>query len=279
VSTRFQAENLFEDWGELVLKGTPEMVVQRIIDDIGQVKSKGYSSISVRVITEGKPDFTDAGRTPSYRCTIYGSSGGVEIKMGYIKLQSLPEGQTLFRLRHLPPSREFFNRFMQQLSDEFQRLGFMHEEEKPVKKTEQKDTAELPSYLFDKMQLHPRMRKVSKSLFNSGHYGEAILAAFKAVNNFTKKKTGLSIDGKDLMAKTFNKDKPIIKLNKLSNKSERDEQEGFMYLFMGAIVGIRNPKAHEDIRQIDPYKALEYLSFASLLMRRATEGKLETENK
>jgi len=142
-----------------------------------------------------------------------------------------------------------------------------------------KDISKVPSYLFDKMQLHPRIRRVSKSLFNSGHYAEAIFAAFKAVNNFTKKKAGLSIDGKDLMAKTFNKDKPIIKLNKLSNQSEQDEQEGFMFLFMGAMVGIRNPKAHEDIRQVDPYKALEYLSFASLLMRRATEGKLETENK
>jgi len=142
-----------------------------------------------------------------------------------------------------------------------------------------KDISKVPSYLFDRMQLHPRIRRVSKSLFNSGHYAEAIFAAFKAVNNFTKKKAELSIDGKDLMAKTFNKDKPIIKLNKLSNQSEQDEQEGFMFLFMGAMVEIRNPKAHEDIRQIDPYKALEYLSFASLLMRRATEGKLETENK
>jgi len=148
---------------------------------------------------------------------------------------------------------------------------------KPSAVSEPKDTAELPSYLFDKMQLHPRIRRASKSLFNSGHYAEAIFAAFKAVNNFIKKKAGLPIDGKDLMAKVFNENKPIIKLNKLSNRSELDEQEGFRFLYMGAMVGIRNPKAHEDIRQIDPYKALEYLAFASLLMRRAIEGKLEKE--
>lgn len=141
------------------------------------------------------------------------------------------------------------------------------------------DTAELPSYLFDNMQFHPRIIRASKSLFNSGHYAEAIFAAFKAVNNFTKRKTGLSLDGKDLMAKAFNEDKPIIKLNKLLTRSEQDEQEGFRFLFMGAMVGIRNPKAHDDIRQIDPYRTLEYLAFASLLMRRVTEGKLESENK
>jgi len=138
---------------------------------------------------------------------------------------------------------------------------------------------ELSIQLFDKMQFHPRIIRASKSLFNSGHYAEAIFAAFKAVNNFTKKKAGLSLDGKDLMAKTFNEDQPIIKLNKLLTRSELDEQEGFRFLFMGAMVGIRNPKAHDEIRQINLYRTLEYLAFASLLMRRVTEGKLESGNK
>ena len=141
------------------------------------------------------------------------------------------------------------------------------------------DTTELLSYLFDKMQFHPRVIAASKSLFRDGHYASAILEAYKAVNNFVKEKTNLALDGKALMSKVFNEDAPIIKLNELLTQSDRDEQEGFKFLFMGAMVGIRNPKAHEDIRQIDPHKALEYLSFASLLMRRATEGKLEIENK
>lgn len=147
-------------------------------------------------------------------------------------------------------------------------------EESPAKAKPTKESAESPIHLFDKMQLHPRIIKASKSLFNSGHYAEAIFAAFKAVNNFTKRKIGQPLDGKDLMAKAFNEDSPIIKINKLTTRSERDEQEGFRFLFMGAMVGIRNPKAHDDIRQIDPYKALEYLAFASLLMRRVIEGKV-----
>lgn len=198
--------------------------------------------------------------------------------VGIITLQPLPNNKTIFIGEHISSSFDsegsYFDSFLERLSLEFKNLGI---EETTVKKMEQKDTAKSPIQLFDAMQFHPRIRRVSKSLFNSGHYAEAIFAAFKAVNNFTKKKTGLSIDGKDLMAKAFNEDKPIIKLNKLSNQSERDEQEGFRFLFMGAMVGIRNPKAHEDIRQIDPYKALEYLSFASLLMRRVIEGKLEIE--
>ena len=36
-------------------------------------------------------------------------------------------------------------------------------------------------------------------------------------------------------------------------------------------VGIRNPKAHENIQQSDPYKTLEYLAIASLLMKKIDE--------
>jgi hypothetical protein len=50
-----------------------------------------------------------------------------------------------------------------------------------------------------------------------------------------------------------------------------------MYLFMGSVVGIRNPKAHRRIEQKDPFKTLEYLSLASLLAKRVDEAKLNTD--
>lgn len=141
------------------------------------------------------------------------------------------------------------------------------------------DTAELPIYLFDKMQFHQRIIAASKSLFESGHYSQAIFEAFKAVNNFVKEKSGLSLDGKALMSKVFNEDAPIIKLNELLTQSDKDEQEGFKFLFMGAMVGIRNPKAHDNVIQTDPYRTLEYLGFASLLMKRIEEGKVVSVRK
>jgi uncharacterized protein (TIGR02391 family) len=140
-------------------------------------------------------------------------------------------------------------------------------------------TAEVPNYLFDKMQFHPRLIAASKSLFESGHYAQAIFEAFKAVNNFIKQKTGLNLDGKQLMAKAFNEEGPVIKLNELKTQSDRDEQEGFKFLFMGAMEGIRNPKAHDNVVQTDPYRTLEYLGFASLLMKRAEEGKVKRPRK
>jgi len=128
--------------------------------------------------------------------------------------------------------------------------------------------------VYDSIKLHPLIVEHSETLFKSSHYAQAILEAFKAVNNYVKQKSRkIECDGKDLMAKVFNKDRPILKLNDLVTTSDKDEQEGFMFLFMGAMEGIRNPKAHETVVQKDPYRTLEYLAFASLLAKRADESK------
>lgn len=141
------------------------------------------------------------------------------------------------------------------------------------------DSTEMANFLFDKMQLHPKVIEVSMKLFIDGHYAQAIEEAYKAVINSVKEKASLhlddKVDGTKLMAQVFHIDNPMIKLNKLKTQPDRDEQEGFMHLFMGATLGIRNPKAHSNIVMKDPYKTLEYLGFASLLMRRADEGKLD----
>lgn len=123
--------------------------------------------------------------------------------------------------------------------------------------------------LFDEINLHPKIKQVSENLFKDGHYASAIFEAFKEVTNFVKEKSGeKSIDGTTLMAKIFNKDTPILKLNNLQEDWEKDEQAGFMYLYMGASLGIRNPKAHAYIVQKDPYKTLKFLSFASILIEK-----------
>ena len=74
------------------------------------------------------------------------------------------------------------------------------------------------------------------------------------------------------MAKAFNEKNPILKLNGLGTAMERDEQEGFRFIFMGAMQGIRNPKAHDRIVQNDEDRALDYLALASLLMRRLDDA-------
>jgi uncharacterized protein (TIGR02391 family) len=120
--------------------------------------------------------------------------------------------------------------------------------------------------------LHPLIKKVSSGLFEDGHYSQAIFETYKAVVNAVKNVSGMhNLDGKSLMERVFSLGNPIVKFNNLQTQSEKDEQIGLMLLFSGASLGIRNPKAHDNVVQKDRLRTLEYLSFASLLLKRLDE--------
>ncbi|PIN88137.1 TIGR02391 family protein [Candidatus Woesearchaeota archaeon CG10_big_fil_rev_8_21_14_0_10_32_24] len=121
--------------------------------------------------------------------------------------------------------------------------------------------------------IHPEIIKVSEKLFNDGHYAPAIEEAFKKVVLLVKEKSGkLNLDGCGLMTTTFSKDNPILKFNNGETQIDKDEQMGWMLIYQGAVLSIRNVKAHGNIVQKDPVKTLEYLSFASLLCRRLDDA-------
>lgn len=129
------------------------------------------------------------------------------------------------------------------------------------------------SKILKERDFHPKIIQVCNRLFADGHYSQAIFEAFKIINIMVKEKSGLhDLDGKDLMAKAFSYSAPKLRWSSINTISGRNEQEGFMFIFMGAMVGIRNPKAHDHIIQNDKIKALEYLTFASLLAKRVDES-------
>lgn len=127
-------------------------------------------------------------------------------------------------------------------------------------------------YLF-----HPTVKKVSYRLFKNKHYAEAVSAAFVELDNQVKalyrSKTNDELSGVDLMRKTFKLNSPVYKLSDLNSETERNIQDGYMNLFVGAMQAIRNPKAHENIRLNDQRKALQLLSLASLLFYKLDETK------
>lgn len=51
----------------------------------------------------------------------------------------------------------------------------------------------------------------------------------------------------------------------MENESGRNVQKGYMEMFAGAMIGIRNPKAHAN-QTITKEDAIRKLHFASLLM-------------
>ena len=128
--------------------------------------------------------------------------------------------------------------------------------------------------LFNALHLHKKVIEVSKDLFKNGHYSEAILKSLIALNESVKEKSGITEkDGFDLMNHVFQEERPILKLNELRTRSDKDEQKGFRFIFAGSMAGIRNPKAHTIVNQKDPYRTLEYLALVSLLFRRLDEAK------
>jgi uncharacterized protein (TIGR02391 family) len=146
-----------------------------------------------------------------------------------------------------------------------QRRPFSHEENVRDKN--------LPN-IFELLDIHPRIAKVSKRLFSDKYYAQAVFEAFKCVNIMVKQKSGKTeLDGKPLMLTVFSRNNPVLKLNSLLNTSEKDEQEGYMHLFAGAMIGIRNPKGHENIKLKDTSRAVELLVFASLLAKKVDASK------
>ena len=117
--------------------------------------------------------------------------------------------------------------------------------------------------------LHPRIREITKSKFESGFYADAIETALKEVNlvikNHVLAETGQEYDGARLMTKTFSREKPIIKLAELDTETGRNIQQGYMNIYLGAMIGIRNPKAHHNF-ETDKSKAIHLLFLTSLLM-------------
>jgi uncharacterized protein (TIGR02391 family) len=145
--------------------------------------------------------------------------------------------------------------------------------EEPKKETRGIETPVTPNMLFDMLKFHPRIIEACRSQFKSGHYSDAIFRAYRCIEILVKEKSGVRNEsGQNLMHKVFNEKSPVVRLNRLEEDFEIDEQVGFRFIFAGAMVGIRNPKAHAEIEQKDPYRTLEYLSLASLLARRLEEG-------
>jgi uncharacterized protein (TIGR02391 family) len=146
----------------------------------------------------------------------------------------------------------------------------------------------VPVALFDKMQFHPKVIEASRSCFTTLNYREAILNAFISLIDYIKEISELDLDGDDLMNNvfSFNYDKeqrkitkyPLIRINELKNKTDRDEQLGFMFLCKGAAAFIRNPKAHKLIVQTNPLHTLEYLAFSSSLFRQL-DKRIQTYHK
>lgn len=123
-------------------------------------------------------------------------------------------------------------------------------------------------------ELHPWTWGGARSLWQSGHYREAVEGAIKKLNAETQNKVGRrDVSETDLFKQAFSMDKP--KPGKLRLRRMKDDggdtyksvQRGVMAFAEGVFAGIRNPLSHEADQELTEQEALEYLAALSVLAR------------
>lgn len=121
---------------------------------------------------------------------------------------------------------------------------------------------------FDERNMHPDIVDLVQRLFDDAHYAQATFEAYKLVDKKVASLSKLSESGVKLMMQAFSEKAPHIKLTDLSTTSEKDEQEGYKFIFSGSVMAIRNPRGHEPNMRETPTECLDHLSLASMLLRR-----------
>lgn len=118
--------------------------------------------------------------------------------------------------------------------------------------------------------IHQDIVRIARVKFNFRMYSDSVRASLVEIEDkvrlIVKKKTGKELSGDALMRVAFSLNNPVVVLDDLSTQEGKDIQKGYMDIFAGAMVGIRNPKSHRNF-EIDKTQAIHFLFLASLFMR------------
>lgn len=129
------------------------------------------------------------------------------------------------------------------------------------------------SHPFDERNIHPGFPPIIRRLFDDGYYAQAVFEAYKyletRVKQLAKKRRG---NGYKLMMEVFDPKSPRIRLTNLATDSDIDIQDGYRFIFAGSIRAIRNPRGHDLEISDSVDECLDYLSLASLLLRKLDES-------
>lgn len=122
--------------------------------------------------------------------------------------------------------------------------------------------------------LHPRVTRLAQRHFDNGLFADAVLTCLRDINtiikNHVRQAINQELDGAPLMTRAFSVSSPIIAFDDLTAESGRNIQIGYMKIFEGAMIGIRNPKAHANLYP-DRNKAIHFLFLSSFMFLKLEE--------
>lgn len=131
-------------------------------------------------------------------------------------------------------------------------------------------------------KLHPWVWDGASSLWQSGHFREAVEGAIRKLNAETQNKLGRrDVSETDLFNQAFSEQAPVKgkpRLHRMKNDGSstfKSVQRGARMFAEGVFAGIRNPLAHEAGQEMPEQQALEYLAALSVLARWVDESTLE----
>lgn len=129
--------------------------------------------------------------------------------------------------------------------------------------------------LFSEIVTEPEIVEVSRDLFESGFYNQAVTEAFKALDLFIQDKVGRSdLTGTELMQLVFSTAKPMLHWTRRKTLSEQNEQKGYQLIYSGSFIGIRSPCTHAKEWVSDHSEALDLILMAQHLLRKARSARL-----
>lgn len=127
-----------------------------------------------------------------------------------------------------------------------------------------------PASVFSRLITEREIALVSSDLFASGHYNLSVSEAYKAVEKYVAARVpSIKQKGTTLMEQVFAPGGPHLQWSDMETQSQEDEQKGYLRLYGGAMLGIRNPTTHEFNWVDEPELALELIVFAQHLLRKA----------
>jgi len=97
-------------------------------------------------------------------------------------------------------------------------------------------------------QIKPELWDAIATSYQASDYTHAISNAMSVITATLRDKTGLDLDGDELVGQAlgFKSDKPpLIKVNRLQTQTEKNIQRGLMLVLQGMYALVRNPRSHE----------------------------------
>lgn len=140
-----------------------------------------------------------------------------------------------------------------------------------------------PGPTYRSTDLYPKVWDAARSLWEVGHYEDAVSSAARIVNAMIQNKIDRrDISDRDLCAQTFSMNPPKQSAARLRFPGDRttqdwaNRQSGALLMSQGAYVAIRNPLAHREGNDLDEREAFEMLATFSLLARWVDECDVDT---